>query len=89
MLITAKGAKSTMEKAKNDRKEEFLKLFYEKDFADKFNLMVETEAKKGHNNAVVEYPEGYYHEAAQYFENELGYVTTPAHRVGMLCVAWI
>lgn len=89
MLITAKDAKSTMEKAKSDRKEEFLRLFHEKGLADKFNKAVETEAKKGHNNALVEYPEGYFFEASHYFENELGYITTSAHRAGVLCVAWL
>jgi len=89
MLITAKGAKSTMEKAKKDRKEEFLRLFHEKGYADKFNTMVEGEAKKGHNNAMIEYPEGYYSEASQYLENELGYIVVPGFRPGVLSVSWI
>lgn len=89
MLITAKGAKSTMEKAKSDRKEEFLKLFYEGGYADKFNIAVETQANKGDDRAMVEYPEGYYTEASQYFEKELGYITARGHRAGIMYVAWI
>ena len=88
MLITAKGAKSTMEEAKSARKEEFLKLFYEGGYADKFNEVVEKEAKKGNDRAMVEYPAGYYFEAAEYFEKELGYVTVNGHRSGIIYVAW-
>ena len=88
MLITAKGAKSTMEKAKSDRKEEFLKLFYEGGYADKFNEIVEKEAKKGNDRALVEYPKGYLTETIEYFEKELGYVTVNGHRSGIIYVAW-
>ena len=89
MIITAEGAKSTMEKAKNDRKEEFLRVFYEKGFADKFNEKVETEAKKGNDRAMVEYPKGYYNEAHEYFEQELGYVVVPWTQPGIIYVAWL
>ena len=89
MLITAKGAKSTMEEAKSARKEEFLKLFYEGGYADKFNEVVEKEAKKGNDRAMGEYPKGYYTEASQYLENELGYIVVPGLRAGVLCVSWM
>lgn len=88
MLITAKGAKSTMKEAKDNRKEEFLKLFYERGYADKFNEIVEKEAKKGNDRAMVEYPKGYYSEALHYFEKELGYAVVPALKAGIVCVAW-
>lgn len=89
MLITAKGAKSTMEEAKSARKEEFLKLFYEGGYADKFNEVVEKEAKKGNDRAMVEYPKGYYSETLLYLENELGYIVVPGLRAGVLCVSWM
>lgn len=89
MLITAKGAKSTMKEAKDNRKEEFLKLFYERGYADKFNEIVEKEAKKGNDRALVEYPKGYLTETIEYFEEELGYITVVAHRLGVIYVAWL
>ena len=88
MLITAKGAKSTMEEARSARKEEFLKLFYEGGYADKFNEIVEKEAKKGNDRAMVEYPKGYYSETLHYFEKELGYVVVPGLSANIVCVAW-
>ena len=88
MLITAKGAKSTMEEAKKARKEEFLKLFYEGGYADKFNNVVEKEAKKGNDRAMIEYPKGYYSETLMYLE-ELGYIVVPELRANMVCVAWL
>ena len=88
MLITAKSAKSTMEEAKSARKEEFLKLFYEGGYADKFNIAVETQARKGEDRAMIEYPKGYYTETVAYLEEELGYVTVSGHRSGIIYVAW-
>jgi hypothetical protein len=88
MLITARGAKSVMEEAKSARKEEFLKLFYEGGYADKFNEVVEKEAKKGNDRAMIEYPKGYYNETLQYLEKELGYVVVPELRAGVVWVAW-
>lgn len=88
MIITAKGAKSKMEKAINERKQEFLKKFYDNGLADKFNETIETEAKKGHDRAVVKYPTGYYNEAREYFEEELGYTVTPLGQPGIVCVTW-
>ena len=89
MLITARGAKSVMEEAKTARKEEFLKLFYEGGYADKFNEVIEKEAKKGNDRALVEYPKGYFSETVAYFEEELGYITVMAHRSGVIYVAWL
>ena len=88
MLITARGAKSVMEDAKSNRKAEFLKIFHEGGYADKFNEVIEKEAKKGNDRAMVEYPKGYFLETTEYFEEELGYVTVNAHRSGVIYVAW-
>lgn len=88
MLITAKGAKSTMEEAKKARKEEFLKLFYEGGYADKFNNVVEREAKKGNDRAMIEYPKGYYSETLLYLE-ELGYIVVPGFSANMVYIAWL
>lgn len=88
MVITARSAKSVMEEAKNNRKEEFLKLFREGGYVDKFNEVIEKEAKKGNDRAMVEYPKGYYSEALHYFEKVLGYVVVPGLEAGVVCVAW-
>ena len=88
MIITAKGAKSKTNKAKEDRKKEFLKKFYDNGLADKFNETIETEAKKGHDRAVVKYPNGYYNEAREYFEEELGYTVVLLGQPGVACVSW-
>ncbi len=88
MLITAKGAKSTMEEAKSNRRAEFLKIFYAGGYADKFNETIKKEAEKGQDRAMVEYPKGYYSEALHYFEKELGYVVVPGLSANMVYVAW-
>ena len=87
MIIPAKNAKATTEKAKIERKKEFLKKFYDEGLADKFNETIETEAKKGYDRAMVKYPKGYYNEALEYFE-ELGYMVVLVSQSGIVCVSW-
>ena len=88
MIITAKEAKTKTEIAKNERKKEFLKKFYDEGLADKFNETIETETKKGYDRAIVKYPKGYDNEALEYFEQELGYAVVSLGQSGIVCVSW-